>query len=86
MQEEGLDVYANQVVFSFSAYDVVLDFGLMSTDPEGERKAVVRVRMSPQHALVMSKILAKNLNEYEQRIGPISLPDEIYKGLGIRKD
>jgi hypothetical protein len=86
MQEEGLDVYANQVGFSFSPFDVVLDFGLQPTDPKGSRKPVVRVRMSPQHALVMTKLLVKNLNEYQARIGRILLPGELYKELGISED
>lgn len=86
MQEEGLDVYANQVGFSFSPYDVVLDFGLSPGDPKGIRKPVVRVRMSPQHALVMAKLLVKNLAMYQAQIGPILLPEGLYKELGISKD
>ena len=86
MQEEGLDVYANQVGFSFSVYDVVLDFGLQPTEPKGPRKSVVRVRMSPQHALVMTKLLVKNLNMYQAQMGPILLPEGLYKELGISKD
>jgi hypothetical protein len=86
MQEEGFDVYANQVGFTFSVYDVVLDFGLQPTDPKGTRKSVVRVRMSPQHALVMIKLLVKNLNIYQEKMGPILLPEGLYKELGISKD
>ena len=86
MQEEGLDVYSDQVGLSFNAYDIVLDFGLLPTDPKGSRKPVVRVRMSPQHALVMTKLLVKNLHEYQARIGSISLPDSLYKELNIPKD
>jgi hypothetical protein len=86
MQEEGLDVYANQVGFSFSPYDVVLDFGLQPTDPKLPKKHVVRVRMSPQHALVMTKLLVKNLKMYEAQVGPIILPEGLYKELGISKD
>ena len=69
MQEEGLDVYANQVGFSFSPYDVVLDFGLLPTDPKVTRKSVVRVRMSPQHALVMAKLLVKKCSTRKAPMG-----------------
>ncbi len=84
MQEEGLDLYVNQVGVFFSAYDVVLDFGM--TDPKGERKPIVRVRMSPQHALVMTKLLAKNLDLYQKNIGKLELPDKLYQEINISKD
>lgn len=87
MQQEELDLYANQVSITSGTYDILFNFGLQyGPDPKVDRKSVVRVRMSPQHALVMSKVLAKNLTEYQKKAGKINLPPDLCKELGIPMD
>jgi hypothetical protein len=77
------EYYVNQVGFSFSVYDMTFSFGIQGK----ETKPVVTIRMSPLHALVMSKILQKNLNLYEGKIGgKLQLPEDMCKEFGIKND
>lgn len=89
MSEEQAELYVNQVSLTIGPYDVVLDFGLQSRaatpDEKPSTTSLVRVRMSHSHAKVMTKLLAKNLNEYEDKHGKIMVPKEIYDELGIRE-
>ena len=76
------DLYTNSVQFFVTPYEVTLVFGLAS-EPNKPAQELVRVRMSPQHALVMSKLLDKNLLGYRESIGKINLPPRLYQDLGI---
>jgi hypothetical protein len=68
-----------------SVYDVTFTFGTM---PLPEKKdttpdPVVRIRMSPQHAKVFSKILVKHIDKYEEDIGNIPIATALLKELGL---
>ena len=84
MSEAGkpLDVYTNSVQFFVTPYEVTMAFGLVS-EPNKPAEELVRIRMSPQHALVMSKLLQKNLLGYRETVGKINLPPRLYQDLGI---
>lgn len=87
MQQEGIDVYSNLVSIASGPYDILLDFGLQyGPDPKVDKKSVVRIRMSPQHAVALSKVLTKVLAEYQSRAGTINLPPSLYTELGISGD
>jgi len=79
------DIYVNNVGFSISVYDVQFNFGVQS-GPEEAPERVAIIRMSPQHALAMAKLLLKNLRVYEEKVGKINLPKELLKELGIEED
>lgn len=79
------EFYCDSVNFMTNIYGFALDFGVMVAQDEPP-KTQVRVRMSPQHAKIMSLLLRKNVQEYEKRIGTIILPDELYRDLGIEDD
>ncbi len=85
VREEPLDVYANQVSLLISALDVTMVFGLM-TDPGRAPKETVRIRMSPQHALIFSRILQKNMAAYQEQVGRINLPGKLYESLGLEAE
>lgn len=70
------EFYTNAVKFIIHLYDVQLIFGVR-TDPNDPIKEMAIMRMSPQHALVMSKLLEKNLRAYEEQIGKIVLPQHL---------
>jgi hypothetical protein len=74
------EFYTNAVRFIIHFYDVQLIFGVR-TDPEKPIKDIAVMRMSPQHALVMSKLLEKNLRAYEKQMGKISLPQPLLEQL-----
>lgn len=79
------EFYADSVEFMTNIYGFTLDFGAMQAQDKPPR-AQVRVRMSPQHAKIMSLLLRKNVQEYERRIGTIILPEDLYRDLGIADD
>ena len=79
------DIYVNSARISISVFDVQLNLALRS-DPEGEAKEVAVIRMSPQHALAMAKLLLKNLRVYEEQVGKIALTQELLERLEIEGD
>ncbi len=79
---EPPDLYSDSVRVASTPYSFIFQFGLVTESP-GEQKPVATVRMSPQHAWVLSKILQRHLNEYESNIAPIQLPSELLKELGL---
>lgn len=79
------EYYTDSVNFMTNIYGFTLDFGVMEAQDQPPRSQV-RVRMSPQHAKIMSLLLRKNVQEYERRIGTIILPEGLYKDLGIEDD
>jgi len=76
------ELYSNSVEFGVSAYEFTFMFGLKGIK-KGEPKPLVNVRMSPQHAKVMSLLLAKNVRNYEKEIGEISLPSKLINELKL---
>jgi hypothetical protein len=45
----------------------------------------VVVKMSPQMAKVLSLILSKHIRNYEEGIGPITLPNNLLHSLGLEE-
>jgi hypothetical protein len=78
------EMFADSAEIQINPYGVNLVFGV--THGEQPTKRVVGVRMSPQHALVLTQLLRKNLKTYETKVGKIELPDGLYKGLQIEKE
>lgn len=78
------EYFADSVQFEANPYSVNLIFGI--NRGEQPNTNMVSVRMSPQHALVMTQLLRKNLKEYEAKVGKIQLPDAMYEGLEIDKE
>jgi len=90
-QKAVSDTYADSVQFFINAWGVTLEFGVIQPPPPGFKGQVppiprVRVHMSPQHAKAMAKVMVKNVRAYEEAMGKISLPAELYKQLEIEED
>jgi hypothetical protein len=79
---EPPDLYSDSVRVASTPYSFIFQFGLVTESP-GEQKPVATVRMSPQHAWVLARILQRHIGEYEQNVAPIRLPAELLKDLGI---
>lgn len=74
-------LYTNDTQLQVSPWDVRLIFGEISRPPTDENprtliKQTGEVRMSPQHAKVVAKILMAQLKLYEENYGPIPLPPD----------
>lgn len=76
------DFYINSAFIQASLYEFMFKFGL-KTDPKKDPESMVIIRMSPQHAKVLAKLLIKNVDAYEKDVGEIKLPDNLIKELGI---
>ena len=82
--EEPVDVYANAVQVISAAWDITLEFSanlpVDANQPQTiERRNVVRIRMSPQHAKALVPILLGQIKNYEKEMGPIPLPPDMRK-------
>jgi hypothetical protein len=79
------EYYTDSVNFMTNIYGFTLEFGVMQQQDDPPRQ-LVRIKMSPQHAKIMSLLLRKNVQEYERRIGTVILPEGLYQDLGIIDD
>lgn len=89
--EEVPEFYVDSLKFGVGPYSFVLELGSQgvadtqaSEKPPTKRLALVR--MSPQHALVMSKLLQKNVAKYQEVFGKINLPEGMFRELGLEPD
>lgn len=86
--DEAMDIYVDSVRIAYGPYGFVLELGTtgIADTPASERPPVRRtalVRMSPQHALILSRLLAKNVANYQKQVGKINLPAELYEGMNL---
>ena len=81
---EPPDIYTDSVRVASTPYSFIFQFGLVTESP-GEQKPVATLRMSPQHAWVLSKILNRHVSEYESNVAPITLPRQLLDELGIEE-
>lgn len=81
------DYYVNALKLAVSAYDFALELGVQGIGDTPSEKAPTKrlatIRMSPQHTLMLSKLLQKYIAEYQKSFGPIVLPDELFLQLGL---
>lgn len=80
------EYYSDAMRLLMSPFGFTFQFGLMAEGGPGDARSVVTVRMSPQHTLVMYQILKNHLRTYEQQIGKIPLPDEMYEAQNIERE
>lgn len=75
------DIYVNGASVISSTFDFYIDFikeTLSGDGTPGSQEVVAKIRMSPQLAKSLVKILTNNINEYELKNGgEINLPDAI---------
>jgi hypothetical protein len=78
MADPPSTVYANVVQITTGPFDMVIDFGFKSPEKaragSTEFEIVARVAMSLAHAKTILPILAGQIAEYEQKVGPITAP------------
>ena len=79
------DIYANGIQVAAGVWDFVLDLYLRSPSPDTEPRLLGRVRMSPQHALVTAQMLQRQVDFYQENIGPIVLPERLISELGLKE-
>lgn len=64
--------YSNAAQVTLSVFDVAIMFGVKRQDESMDR--ICEMHMSPQHAKVLTRILAEHLKVYESQFGVIPEP------------
>lgn len=77
--EDVPEYYVDSVRVAANAFTFIFELGLSqipdtASSETPPTKRVALVRMSPHHALVLSKVLEDQLSQYQQSGGTINLP------------
>ncbi len=85
--EEPLDLYIDGFQMGIAPFSVALAFGISPAPGSGSPQApkpLVTIRMSVEHAKVMTIIMRRQLKQYEESLGqPIPIPPQVYQQLGL---
>jgi hypothetical protein len=89
--EESPEYYVDSVRIALGLYTITLELGIQqpSDSPASEAPPIKRqalVRMSPQHALILGRLLQQNIDQYQEKIGKINIPLEVYKDMGLEPE
>lgn len=79
--DQFVSIYANDTQIQTSPWDFRFVFGVISSVPTTEDPTIVvrqigEVRMSPEHAKRIAKVLVQQVVNYERNVGPIPQPEE----------
>ncbi len=66
------EFYANTIQVNVNAFEVEL--GALLVDSKQQLKGALNLRLSPQTAMMLGKILTEQMATYEQQFGKIPLP------------
>lgn len=88
MEDEALDVYADQFRVSTNPYGVAITFMLSEPHPAPakpvETSNLATIRMSLEHAKVMVMIMRKQLKQFEESHAiSIQVPVDVLNQLGL---
>ncbi len=73
---EPISFYCDSMHVFSSLYSAVLFFGEQMEEREPILRA--RIKVSPQMLKAISVITTKHVKEYEDAVGPITLPEQVY--------
>ena len=81
---EPITFYADSLHIFSSLYSAVLFFGEQMEEREPILRA--RIKISPQMLKAMALLTNKHLKEYEEAVGPITLPPQVYSAWELDPD
>ena len=73
---EPITFYSDSVHIFSSLYSAVLFFGEQMEEREPILRA--RIKVSPQMLKAIALLTTKHVREYEEAVGPITLPEQVY--------
>ena len=73
---EPITFYSDSMHIFSSLYSAVLFFGEQMEEREPILRA--RIKVSPQMLKALALLTNKHVKEYEEAVGPITLPEQIY--------
>jgi hypothetical protein len=82
------EYYIDSVRMALGLYTITLELGTAQVQdtPSSQPppiKRVAMVRMSPQHALIFSRLLQKNVDIYQTQFGKINIPPDVFKSMNL---
>jgi len=77
------EYYIDSINVGTQLYGCTMWLGAMRAEDRPLVQAIIK--MSPPMTKVMSLILSKHVRNYEQDIGPISIPKTLYHSLGLEE-
>ena len=78
---EPITFYCDSMHIYSSLYSAVLFFGEQMEEREPILRA--RIKVSPQMLKAFAMLASKHVREYEEAVGPIMLPDQVYHAWDI---
>jgi len=73
---DPITFYCDSMHISSSLYSAVLFFGEQLEEREPILRA--RIKVSPQMLKAIALLTTKHVREYEEAVGPITLPEQVY--------
>ena len=73
---EPITFYSDSMHIFSSLYSAVIFFGEQMEEREPILRA--RIKVSPQMLKAIALLATKHVREYEEAVGPISLPEQVY--------
>ena len=73
---DPITFYCDSMHIFSSLYSAVLFFGEQMEEREPILRA--RIKVSPQMLKAISLLTSKHVKEYEEAVGPITLPEQVY--------
>jgi len=73
---EPITFYSDSMHIYSSLYSAVLFFGEQLEEREPILRA--RIKVSPQMLKAIALLTSKHVREYEEAVGPITLPEQVY--------
>ena len=73
---EPITFYSDSMHIFSSLYSAVIFFGEQMEEREPILRA--RIKVSPQMLKAIALLTAKHVREYEDAVGPIALPEQVY--------
>jgi len=81
---DPITFYADSMHIFSSLYSAVLVFGEQLEEREPILRA--RIKVSPQMLKAIALLTAKHVREYEDAVGPITLPEQVYAAWELDAD
>ena len=81
---DAITFYSDSFHVFSSLYSAVLFFGEQLEEREPILRA--RIKVSPQMMKAIAVLAAKHVREYEEAVGPITLPDQVFAAWELNPD
>jgi hypothetical protein len=81
---DPITFYSDSMHIFSSLYSAVLFFGEQMEEREPILRA--RIKVSPQMLKAIALLTAKHVREYENAVGPITLPEQVYSAWELDTD